>query len=176
MLVTSLLVKGSIAAATAVTAGAVGFAQLSTPANSTPGTTSGRAAATAHVTVKLRTVLRRFEHGEFTVARKSGSATYDAQRGRVTSISATSLVVTSGDGFEGDYAVSTQTRIRVDKRRSNASAVHVGDQIAVLASDGKAIIVTDRQVPTRTGAARHNAQPNSPRASAAPQVGAKSSA
>ena len=62
--------------------------------------------------------------------------------------------------YRNDYAVSTHTRILVDKRRSSTSAVHVGDRIAVLASDGKAIVVTDRQVPARTGSAQnmpHNA-------------------
>ena len=155
MLVTSLLLKGSVAAATAAAAGAVGFAQLSTPANPTPGTTSAHAAATNHAELKMDTVLRRLEHGEFTVARKNGSATYDVQRGHVTSVDAGSLVVTSADGFAGDYAVTAQTRIRVDKRRSNASAVHVGDRIAVLGSNGKALVVIDRKASDGTGAAQN---------------------
>lgn len=155
MLVTSLLLKGSVAAATAAAAGAVGFAQLNTPANPTPGTTSANATATGHAALKLRTVLRRLEHGEFTVTRKNGSATYDVQRGHVTSVGASSLVVTSADGFEGDYAVTTQTRIRIDKGASNASAVHVGDRIAVLGSDGTALVVIDRRISDGAGAAQN---------------------
>jgi hypothetical protein len=164
MLVTSLLVKGSVAAAVAATAGAVGFANVNAPASPAPGASSVEAAATGDaVTANLRTVLRRFEHGELTAARKSGSITYDVQRGRVTSISATSLVVTSADGFEGDFAITSQTKARVDQRPSNTASVHLGDRVAVLGTDGRALVIVDRTV-DRQAPAGGGATPDSPSA------------
>lgn len=62
---------------------------------------------------------------------KGGFKTVRLQRGKVTSISATSLVVTGADNVPETYALTAKTV--VDGGRDALSSVKVGDQVGVLA-------------------------------------------
>jgi hypothetical protein len=59
--------------------------------------------------------------------------------------------VTSRDGFEGDYTVTSTTKVRVGRQLADVSALHVGDRVGVLASGGQARRVVERQTPLQSG-------------------------
>jgi hypothetical protein len=92
---------------------------------------------------KARGILRRVEHGQFTVATKQGDKTYDIQLGQVSSVDATTITVTSHDGFVETYAVTASTKVRFGTRPSSIASVQVGDRVRVLGSGGDALRVRE---------------------------------
>lgn len=93
--------------------------------------------------------LPRALHGTLVVPKGTGTQTVDVQRGTVTAASATSLTVTSTDGFTRTYLLDAKTV--VDAGRDTASAIRKGDEVGVVASAGRAMHVRDR---TRLKASR----------------------
>jgi hypothetical protein len=79
-------------------------------------------------------------HGEFVL---SDGSTELLQTGKVTSVSATSIALTSTDGYAKTYTIDSSTVI--DNGRSQASDVKTGDQVTVIAkSEGAAVAIEDR--------------------------------
>ena len=91
-----------------------------------------------------RAMLSRIEHGELTLRTRNGDRTVDLQRGTVSAVSPTSISVTSADKFPGTYTVDSTTKVRTRNGLVSISSVHVGDQVFVVASAGKAIRILDR--------------------------------
>jgi hypothetical protein len=88
-------------------------------------------------------MLNRIEHGELTLKTRNGDRTVDLQRGTVSAVSPTSISVTSADKFPGTYAVDSATKVRTRSGLGSISSVHVGDQVFVVASAGKALRILD---------------------------------
>lgn len=80
-------------------------------------------------------------HGEFVVA---DGSTHLLQTGKVTAVSATSISVTSTDGYAKTYGINSSTRI--DGGQSTVDTIKSGDEVTVIAkqTDLSAITVTDR--------------------------------
>lgn len=89
-------------------------------------------------------LVARVEHGQLTLRVKGADRTVDIQRGTVDSVSATSISVTSEDGFAATYAVTSTTRIRGASGRESISSVHKGDKVLVVATAGNALRIADR--------------------------------
>jgi hypothetical protein len=71
-------------------------------------------------------------HGSFVTPKRGGGYQRVAtQRGTVTEVSATSIKVTSVDGFEATYVVTAETI--VNAKRDGIAAVKHGDTVGVLA-------------------------------------------
>jgi hypothetical protein len=97
-----------------------------------------------HMGMGRRALLNRIEHGELTLRTRNGDRTVDLQRGTVSAVSPTSISVTSADKFPGTYTVDSATKVRTRSGLVSISAVHVGDQVFVVASAGSAIRILDR--------------------------------
>ena len=70
-----------------------------------------------------RFALRHFEHGEWVARNGSSDVTHDAIKGKVSSVSATSISVTATDGFSQTYAVKSDTKV-VLRENGRGSAHH----------------------------------------------------
>jgi len=97
-----------------------------TTANSTPNAASGQ-----HP--KIKSLLTRTEHGELTVATKTGTQVIDVQRGQIVAVDPQSVTVKSKDGFTATYVINGNTKVRVDKQASSIGNVHDGDRVVVAA-------------------------------------------
>lgn len=137
-----VLVAGTAALALAGIGGGVAFAAGGDTPSAAPATTGVETTATTTHPRRAVALLRHLEHGEITVDTKQGDRVVDVQRGQVTSVSATSVTVRSGDGFTATYAVDSSSKIRVQHQTSNISTVHDGDHVTVVAlrANGKATI------------------------------------
>ncbi|KAA2250991.1 hypothetical protein F0L68_38540 [Solihabitans fulvus] len=127
-----VLISGAVAVALLGIGGGVamaetsGSAQPSTPGSSAPSTDKQHAKHRAHG------LLSRAEHGEFTL----GGAKHqviDVQRGKVQSVSPTSITVQSNDGFTATYTVDSNSKVTKEKKGSTIGQVATGDQVAVSA-------------------------------------------
>jgi hypothetical protein len=75
-------------------------------------------------------------HGQFTQRTPSGGyQTVEVQTGKVASVNATSIKVTSADGFSHIYTVSPSTV--VDAQRDGIASVASGDQVQISATTVK---------------------------------------
>jgi hypothetical protein len=71
-------------------------------------------------------------HGQFVVPKQGGGyQTLVVQRGKVTSVSTSSITVKSDDGFSATYAVAADTL--VNAARDGIGSVKKGDEVSVLA-------------------------------------------
>jgi hypothetical protein len=76
----------------------------------------------------------RVLHGQETLLGKDGKPVVVAeQRGTVDAVNATSITLTSKDGFKQTYVVNADTRVRVAGKKSTIAAVKPGDTAGVLA-------------------------------------------
>jgi hypothetical protein len=94
-------------------------------------------------------------HGQFTERTKTGTyQTVEIQVGKVGSVSATSITVTSTDGYSHTYAVVASTV--VDAQRAGISSVAKGDQVRIAATtvSGKDT-ATNIADSTKVGASRN---------------------
>jgi hypothetical protein len=105
---------------------------------STPTATAQRLAA-----ARLLALPGAIEHGVFTVATGTGSQVVDVQRGTVAAGgSATSVSVTSADGFSATYSFDASSVVASwDKSKGGNSAsspadIHAGDRVEVIATTG----------------------------------------
>lgn len=91
-------------------------------------------------------------HGEQTIRTPEGDYLDVAvQIGSIEAADATSITVTSEDGYTASYALTDQTLIRVDRTAADAEALEVGQPARVLAdSDGAALRIGSN---TEAGAA-----------------------
>lgn len=116
-----LITTGVLAAG--LGAGALGVASAASPApaapTATPSASDHPAKAGRHAGKGLA---RRVAHGEFVVRQKAGFATVALQRGEITAVSATSITLTSKDGYVHSYLISAQTKVR-----SKGQTVAVGE-------------------------------------------------
>lgn len=89
-------------------------------------------------------------HGEFVIA---DGSTELLQTGKVTQVSATSIDVTSTDGYAHSYTINSATR--------QASGIKTDDQVTVIAkkSDNTAITIVDRTNLPQDGRGRPRQQP-----------------
>jgi hypothetical protein len=87
-------------------------------------------------------------HGEFVIA---DGSTDLLQTGKVTAISATSIDLTSTDGYAKKYTINSSTLI--DGGRGQAGDVKAGDQVTVIAkkADASALSLTDRSTRPQQG-------------------------
>jgi hypothetical protein len=77
--------------------------------------------------------LGRVLHGQFTTAKPGGGyETVDVQVGKVTSVSQASISLTSTDGYNHTYSVTSSTV--VDSQRDGISSVSTGDQVQLAAT------------------------------------------
>lgn len=143
-------------------AGGLTYAAVATPAaassdlgsavdNAMSAAAPGDPGQTGHMRMGMgrRAMLNRIEHGELTLRTRNGDRTVDLQRGTVSAVSPTSISVTSADKFAGTYAVDSATKVRTRNGLVSISSVHVGDQVFVVATSGKALRILDR--PAKTG-------------------------
>ncbi|WP_101832431.1 DUF5666 domain-containing protein [Frankia canadensis] len=72
-------------------------------------------------------------HGEATIRTDKGLEVVDGQRGTVSAISATSISVTSEDGFAATYVINGNTKIRADRADATITDLHQGDSVVVRA-------------------------------------------
>ncbi len=119
---------GSTPAATVTTADTT----TTTPANTTP---AANTPAGKHPRLHRLGQLRgRVLHGQITVEGKDNQPVVVAeQRGKVDAVSTTSITLTSKDGFHQTYAVSADTRVRIDGKKSAIGDVKVGQTAGVIA-------------------------------------------
>jgi hypothetical protein len=112
--------------------------QAGPPAVASSSTADSTAAATAR-----RGMMRDVLHGSLTVTTGTGTGTkvVDVQRGEITSASATSVTVTSTDGFTATYAISDATTVRRDRSTVSGADLVVGDTAMVRATSGSADVV-----------------------------------
>jgi hypothetical protein len=76
----------------------------------------------------------RLLHGQFVVLGKDKKPTTVAeQRGTVDAVSPTSISLTSTDGFKQTYVVTTDTKVRVDGKKSAIADVKTGQTATVIA-------------------------------------------
>jgi hypothetical protein len=73
-------------------------------------------------------------HGEATIKTAKGFQVVDGQRGKVTAISATSISLTSEDGYAATYVISGDTRFRVDGKSAKVTDIHQGATVTVRAT------------------------------------------
>jgi len=75
----------------------------------------------------------RVQHGEAVVKTKDGYRTVVFQRGTITAVSGSSLTVRSADGYTGAFPLSADTRVRLDRAKSEIGALKVGQSVGVAA-------------------------------------------
>ena len=88
-----------------------------------------------------RGMMRDVLHGSLTVKTGTGTTVVDLQRGEITAASATSVTVTSTDGFTATYAISDATTVRRDRSTVGGADLVVGDTAMVRANSGTADVV-----------------------------------
>jgi len=75
----------------------------------------------------------RVQHGEAVVTRDDGTtATVRVQSGTISSVVTTELVVTSDDGFEQTWPLTSATTIHKSRSDATAADLAVGDTVMVL--------------------------------------------
>jgi len=95
-----------------------------------------------------RTLLRRAEHGQLTLAGKRHRVV-DLQRGTVSAVSSTSLKIASKDGYAASYVINSKTVVRERTKgkkpvKSAASSVKTGDRVALVATQSGKTVTADR--------------------------------
>ncbi len=126
---------------TGVVAGAV-LAGVATAGATTSSTSTGSAAVPAAATPSAGAEDRggpgdhrrggRLLHGTAVVRTAAGALeTVADQVGDLTAVSATSITVKSTDGFTATYAVTKDTRVRIDAAPSSAAKLGVGKTVRV---------------------------------------------
>ena len=89
-----------------------------------------------------RGLIRRALHGEVTLQGEKHRVVA-FQRGRVESVTATSLAVTSEDAFRATYVLNSDTRVRKQKEDASVSDIKAGDRVRVVAlKDGSTLTAT----------------------------------
>lgn len=124
--------------ATGVTTAAILGAGTGAVAVSGTGETSGSGStstASAHHR-PAKALLRHGVHGQIVTHGDDGYVRHDGVVGTVTAVSAWSITVRAVDGYRETFTVADRTvvRKRADgaKSRSAITAVHTGDQVAVV--------------------------------------------
>ena len=136
--------KLAVAGATAgvlVLGGGVAYASANTPGN-TPGGTPTATPATGQASAHARNgtrrghrpLPRRMVHGTFTIRIPRGYKTVAVQRGMVTAVSGDTVTVTSPDKQVRRYTMNGDTRVRLDRRRSDRGHVAKGLHARVITS------------------------------------------
>jgi hypothetical protein len=138
--------KAALRAAGWITVGAVaagGVATAATTSDTPSKTTAVTTAATpAPAPAKkagkrggeLGKLQGRLLHGQFVVLGKDKKPTTLAeQRGTVDAVSPTSISLTSTDGFKATYVVNSDTKVRVDGKKSAIGDVKTGQTATVIA-------------------------------------------
>lgn len=93
-----------------------------------------------------RPLLRRAVHGTVTVRTRKGFRTITVQRGTVTSASATRLTVTSPDKVTRTYTMNGDTRVRLNRQKSDRDHVAKGQRAFVVTSPKDGTSVAKRVV------------------------------
>lgn len=109
---------------------------------------AGTGSKAGHARGIRRELRRNVLHGQVVVRTKEGTQTVAVQRGQITAVSPTSLTVKSTDGFSQTWQLGKDTRVRVDKKKSDAAALKVNQQVGVAGtasggtSTAKLVVVT----------------------------------
>ena len=135
------LVATGAAAGVLVLGGGVAYASANTPGTAptaTPTATPTSGQATAHARNGTRRghrpLPRRMVHGTFTVRTPHGYKTVAVQRGLVTAVSGDTVTVTSPDKQARRYTMNADTRVRLDRARSDRDHVAKGLHARVITS------------------------------------------
>ena len=92
-------------------------------------------------------------HGQDVVKVNDAIKTFQMQYGDVTAVSSDSITVKSDDGFEATYSINSDTKVGKDGKKSEISAVAVGDEVhlggEVSGSDITADHIMDGKLPPR---------------------------
>jgi hypothetical protein len=142
--------------ATGVTAAAIlgtgtgALALSGTTGTSGSGSTSSASTDRTH---RLgRSLLHHGVHGQVVTHSDGGYVRHDGVLGTVAAVSASSITVRASDGYRETFAVADKTIVRKRAEgsgsQSSISAVHAGDQVAVLGrtSDGAQGTATARVI------------------------------
>lgn len=131
------LVTAGATAGVLVLGGGVAYAGVNTTATTpSPGATATAGPGSGdHVKQRRhRPLLRRVVHGSFTVRTPHGYKTVDVQRGMVTGVSGNTVTVTSPDKQVHRYTMNGDTRVRLDRQRSDRGHVAKGLHARVITS------------------------------------------
>lgn len=144
-----LIAAGGTAAGVVVLGGGVAYGAAT--GTSTSATPAGPQAASATATQNAnghqrRPLVRRAVHGTVTVRTRKGFKTIKVQRGTVTSASATRLTVTSPDKVTQTYTMNGDTRVRLNKQKSDRYHVAKGQHAYVITSPRAGTSVAKRVV------------------------------
>jgi len=118
------------------------------PAASPTGSAAPRADRSAE-NQRHRGVLRRTIHGEATLGGKAHRVV-TSQRGTVEAVTETSLTVTSEDGFTATYVLTSDTRVRKERKAVSVSDIKLNDTVRVLAIKTGSVL-TGKAVRVRAG-------------------------
>jgi hypothetical protein len=109
------------------------------PSSSAPASPGASPTAKASKAKKHRDLTAKALHGEVTLGGKQHRVV-DFQRGTVDEANATSVTVTSKDGFHATYAVVETTKVRKEKKAAAVGDVKPGDRVRVVAvEDGSTL-------------------------------------
>ena len=130
----------AVALSTLVLAGGVGVGiAAADPTPAPPSPTASPTAKPSGAGTKHRDLARKALHGEVTLGGKQHRVV-DFQRGTVDEASATSVTVTSKDGFHATYSVVESTKVRKEKKDAAIGDVKTGDRVRVVAvKDGSTL-------------------------------------
>lgn len=122
-----------------------GTSVASTAAHASPQPSNGKSAQNPNGHPR-RPLLRRAVHGTVTVRTPKGYRTIQEQRGTVTSASPTKLTVTSPDKVTRTYTMNADTRVRLNKQKSDRDHVAKGQHAYVITSPKAGTSVAKRVV------------------------------
>lgn len=104
-------------------------------------------------------------HSAFTIKTKAGYVTVDTQRGTISATDGKTLTVTSKDNHKQAYGLDSATKVRLDGKKSTASALKSSDTVVVVTSV-KQGVGTAGQVVARTPGYHPAKKPATPQSSA----------
>ncbi len=87
-------------------------------------------------------------HGQDTVrTRDGGFATILTHNGELTAVSPTSITVKSEDGFTQTYAITADTKVRLDRESADASKLAAGRPVRVIANEDRSATLVASTTP-----------------------------
>jgi hypothetical protein len=120
-----------IAATTSASAGTASLSAVTKPATTKPATTKPTARAKGH----HRGLLARTDHATIELKVKGQWVTYDLDRGKITSVSSTSISLARPDGQSVTLGIASSTHFG---HKGSASALKTGVEATVTSENGTA--------------------------------------
>lgn len=157
-----LAIAGATGAAV-LGAGAAALAETGTPSPSpsaAPSSSAPKTAPNGHAKRAGKARRAALEHGEWVTNRDGKAETHDAVRGKVTSVSATSISVRAVDGYSLTLTVNADTKVRVrpagstDKKagsKATIAQVKTGDTVLAAGTKSGSTVTAKHVIDTGTG-------------------------